>query len=152
MNAYKALSLSALTLGLVAFSGLARADEASTAPQPPPAPPASGAAAAPSATNTPAPRHRRPYSLPELTQKLGLSPEQQAKVGSIIDSAKSQAKAVRADTTLSKEDRRAKMVEIMRTARDQIRADLTLDQQAQFDTLPRPGGGQGAPPANPPAN
>ena len=81
------------------------------------------------------------YSLEDLTQKLTLTADQQKTVGSIIDNGSSQAKSVRADDSLSREDKRGKMQTIFKTEHDDIRAVLTPDQQKLFDAMPGPGGG-----------
>jgi len=129
-----------LTLGLAALGlslSIARSQDASTVPPPPlpetaPTTPQNGA--------PPQHRHAKPgYVLADLTAKLGLTAEQQATVGSIIAGARTQMKAARADDTLSKEDRRAKMRQIVDASRVQIRAALTPDQQKTFDALPAPG-------------
>jgi hypothetical protein len=78
------------------------------------------------------------YSLEELTSKLALSADQQKAVGAAIDSARSQSRALRNDTSLSWDDKREKMRQIAKSAHDQIRAALTPDQQKQFDALPPP--------------
>ena len=57
----------------------------------------------------------------------------------IIAKALTQMKALRADTSLSDDDRRAKMGALMKSQHDQIRAVLTPEQQTTFDTLPKPG-------------
>ena len=123
------------TLGLSLSA--ARAQDANTVP-PPPLP--GNAPASPQDGAPPQHRHGRPgYVLAELTQKLSLTPEEQATVGGIIASARTQMKALRADDTLSKEDRRARAKAILEASRVQIRAALTPEQQAIFDTLPASG-------------
>jgi len=89
------------------------------------------------------------FILEDLTAKLGLTADQQKTVGAIIANSRSQAKALRGDDSISREDRRQKMQEILGTARTQIRAALTPAQQALFDALPANGGG---PPPPPPPN
>jgi hypothetical protein len=111
-----------------------------TAPATPQVTPADGAQPTP----TPAPRHRRMrpgYTVEELTEKLGLSADEQKSVAAIIEDGRSQAKAIRGDDSLSKDDRREKMMAVTKATHDQIRAALTPDQQKIFDTLP-PGGGR----------
>ena len=136
MKPLPAVALFALSLGL-AFPAQARADDPSSPPVPPAAP------ANPSGEPGSPPQghhHRRPaYVLSELTEKLSLTPDQQKQVGAAIDSGASQAKQIRADETLSKDDKRAKMMSIMKATRDQIRGALTPDQQKLFDALPTPG-------------
>ncbi len=128
-----------LLLGMAAL-GLslseARSQESATVPPPPlpenaPTTPQNGATQH---------RHVKPGSvLADLTAKLGQTAEQQATVGSIIAGARTQMKAARADDTLSKEDRRAKMKQVIEASRVQIRAALTPEQQKTFDALPAPG-------------
>jgi protein CpxP len=128
-----------LSLGLLLSLAPLRADDT---PPPPPTPPA--APSSPVDGNLPVPppqahRMRRAYSLENLTEKLGLSADQQKKVGAILAGARTQMKALRSDESLSKEDKRAQMRTIASSTHDQIRATLTADQQAQFDALPAPG-------------
>jgi hypothetical protein len=135
-----AVALFVLSLAL-AFPVSARADDPANPPTPPPAPPA----AQPPADGTePAPQHRhhmRPaYVLSDLTAKLSLTPDQQKQVGAFIDSGNNQAKQLRGDDSVSREDKRARMGAIMKATHDQIRAVLTADQQKQFDALPAHGG------------
>jgi periplasmic protein CpxP/Spy len=153
MKTSYALSLSLISAGLVLSLASARADDPSNPPVPPPAP------ASPDATpgdggQTPPPEHHRrmrpAFVLGELTEKLGLTPDQQKTVGAIIADSDGQLKALRGDDSLSREDKRAKMRSIISTTRGQIRAALTPDQQKIFDTLPTRGerggqGGQGGP-------
>lgn len=80
------------------------------------------------------------YSLEDLTQKLTLTADQQKTVGSIIDNGSTQAKAVRGDDSLSRDDRRSKLQTIFKTEHDDIRAVLNTDQQKIFDAMPAPGG------------
>jgi hypothetical protein len=97
----------------------------------------------------------------ELTRKLNLTSDQQAKVMSALQSASSQMQSVRQDTSLSQQDRHAKMMDI-RTATDaQIRGALDSNQQKKWDRMqarraqrmqnrgaapPDAGSGQQAPP------
>jgi len=115
-------------------------------PPPPPAPPAQQESPA-GAGEAPAPRHRMGpgYSLEELTGRLGLSADQQKRIGALIDAGRSQARALRNDDSLSWDDRRGKVREIARSTREQIRAALTPDQQKAFDALPPRGGGPRGP-------
>jgi hypothetical protein len=146
MKPHSAFSLGLLS-GVVVLGGpLLRADD-----QPPPPPPtAPSTPTAPGDTEQPTPtppaRHRgaRPmgYSLADLTQKLTLSADQQKTVGGIIDNGSAQAKAIRADDSLSESDRREKLRAIFKAEHDDIRATLTADQQKTFDALPGPGGGR----------
>jgi hypothetical protein len=146
MKPFPVVPLSLFSIGLALFASSGRADDQANPPAPTPAVPASpqvtpGEGAQP--TPTPMPRHKRMrpgYALEELTEKLGLTAEQQKTVGAAIDSGRSQAKALRGDDSLSKDDKHEKMMEIMKATHDQIRADLTPDQQKIFDTMPAGGG------------
>jgi periplasmic protein CpxP/Spy len=92
-----------------------------------------------------------------LTKKLNLTPDQVTQVKAIDADAMKQAQAVRADTSLSQDDRRSKMMSIRQDSSSKIRAILTPDQQTQYDQMQaemkarmqnRQGGG--APPSSPP--
>jgi ribosomal protein L13E len=154
-------SLFALTLaaaGLVLSQASLNAQDTTVQPAPPSldTPPADNPQGPPPAGR----KHgREGYRLAELTEKLGLTADEQKVIGPIIDSARSQGKEVRDDQSLSREDRRAKMKGIMEAARTQIRAALTPDQQKLFDALPTrgekpqaqaPGGGAPQAPSTPP--
>jgi periplasmic protein CpxP/Spy len=70
-----------------------------------------------------------------LTQKLNLTPDQQAKVKTIDEDSAKQAAAVRSDTSLSDTDRRSKMMDIRKTSQDKIRSILTDEQKTKYDEL-----------------
>lgn len=149
-------TISVLSVGLVLSLASARADDPAAPPAPAPAPatpdapPADGQMPPPADGQTPPPahhRHRGAFVLGELTVKLTLTPEQQKTVGTIIADCDGQLKALRADDSIAKEDKRAQMKTIIQTTRGQIRAVLTPDQQKIFDTLPTHGEHGGPPPA-----
>jgi periplasmic protein CpxP/Spy len=70
----------------------------------------------------------------ELTKKLNLTPDQQTKVKSTLESAKSQMESLRGSST-SQQDRHAKMMDIRSTANSQIRSILDAGQQKKFDQI-----------------
>ena len=121
----------------MAMVPLIRADE----------PPATPVPAAPAAGE----HHRgdrgamRANRLKMLDEKLSLTDAQKQQITAIWASSEQQGKALRNDDTLSKEDRRAKMGEIMKASHDQIRALLTPDQQKTFDAMPPPERGHHGP-------
>jgi periplasmic protein CpxP/Spy len=93
---------------------------------------------------TPAPPHDRmgahgagmeEHQLEMLTKRLNLTPDQVTQVKAIDDDTMKQAQAVRADTSLSRDDKRAKMMSLHKGAQDKIRALLTPDQQTKYDAL-----------------
>jgi protein CpxP len=71
----------------------------------------------------------------ELTKKLNLTSDQQSKVQSILESQKSQMESLRQDSSMSQQDRRAKMMDIHTKSSDQIRAALNSDQQKKWDEM-----------------
>jgi periplasmic protein CpxP/Spy len=91
-----------------------------------------------------------------LTKRLNLTSDQQAKVLDIFKSAQSQGEALRSDSSLSQEDRRAKMMEIHKTTDEQVRAVLDPSQQKKWDAMQARGeqrmqerqNGQAPPPAD----
>jgi periplasmic protein CpxP/Spy len=67
--------------------------------------------------------------------KLGLTPDQKAKLDAVRKDARDQMKAVFADKSLTREQRFAKLGEIRRNAKAQIDQVLTPDQRAQLKEL-----------------
>jgi protein CpxP len=87
----------------------------------------------------------------ELTRKLKLSSDQQAKVKDALVSEHSQMESLHQDSSLSQDDRRAKMMDIRKTTDTQIRGVLDSNQQKKWDEMQAQRGqwgqhhGQGAP-------
>jgi hypothetical protein len=146
MKSFSLLGLSLFTLALtLLLPRSARADDTTVVP-PPPLPDTPQASPADGGGAPPHHRHRSAaFVLGELTAKLNLTPDQQKTVGAIIESSRSQGKALRDDTTLTPQARREQMKEIQQTARGQIRAALNPSQQQTFDQLPVNRGAQPSP-------
>jgi protein CpxP len=89
--------------------------------------------------------------LQQLKERLSLSDDQFKQLGEIMQDMRTQGQALRQDTTLSDDDRRAKGQALMKSVHDKIRAMLTDDQQKIFDAMP-PMMGPGRRPPPPPAN
>ena len=70
-----------------------------------------------------------------LSEKLDLTNEQKAKLKPILEDQAQQMKAVHDDTSLSQEQKRAKMKATHESIHDQINAVLTTEQQAKFKQL-----------------
>jgi protein CpxP len=70
-----------------------------------------------------------------LSEKLNLTDDQKAKLKPILQDQMQQMKAVREDSSLSEEQKRAKMKPIHDTLHDQINAVLTPEQQAKFKQM-----------------
>jgi len=70
-----------------------------------------------------------------LTKALNLTTDQQAKVKSILEDQKSQMTALKQNTSMSQEDRRAKFQAIHQDAQQKIQAVLTDEQKAKFEQL-----------------
>lgn len=93
-----------------------------------------------------------------LTRRLNLSPDQAAQVKTIDEDTMKQAMAVRDDSSLSKADRRAKMMDLRKASQDKIRAVLNDEQKTKYDAMltkmrerRMEQRGQGAPTPPPPA-
>jgi Spy/CpxP family protein refolding chaperone len=71
----------------------------------------------------------------ELTKELNLTSDQQTKVQDIFQSERSQMESLRQDTSLSQQDRHAKMMEIHKSTDAQIRALLDSTQQKKWDEM-----------------
>ena len=70
-----------------------------------------------------------------LTKKLNLNSDQQAKVQDLMKSEQSEFQKIHDDSSLSREDRRSKMVEVHKSSKEQIRALLDSDQQKKWDDM-----------------
>ncbi len=81
-----------------------------------------------------APEHKgsRFDRLKELTERLGLTDEQVAKIKPIIADEMAAMKALKQDATVDKEAKRAKAMEIHKAHVEQIIPILTSEQQAKF--------------------
>jgi hypothetical protein len=71
----------------------------------------------------------------ELTKKLNLSSDQQAKVQSLLETQRSQMESARQDNSSAQQDRRAKMMDIHKSIETQIRAVLDSNQQKKWDDM-----------------
>ncbi len=70
-----------------------------------------------------------------MAKHLNLNADQQSKVQEILTSEQSEMQKLRADSSLSRQDRHSKMMDIHKTSNDQIRALLTPDQQKTWDQM-----------------
>lgn len=117
-------ALLGLALGVVSFAPGAFAQD-------------SGSAA--DSSNAPAQQHRAPpdpqKQAARLAKRLGLSDDQTSKLTTILQDRQQQLAAVRSDSSLAPQDRRAKLHSIQQGADTQINAMLTPDQQKQYATL-----------------
>jgi periplasmic protein CpxP/Spy len=71
----------------------------------------------------------------ELTKKLNLTSDQQTKVQSALQSERSQMESLHQDSSLSQQDRRAKMMDIRKATDAQIRGVLDANQQKKWDEM-----------------
>jgi Spy/CpxP family protein refolding chaperone len=83
-----------------------------------------------------------------LTKQLNLTADQQEKIKPILESESQQMQTLRQDSSLSSEDRMSKMQQIRQSTRDQIKPNLTSEQQQKFDEMMshKGHGGMGGPP------
>ena len=91
--------------------------------------------------------------LQRMTQSLNLTEDQQAKIKPILENESTQMQSLRSDTSLSQDDRMAKMRQIRENTNSQINPILTPDQQKQYTEMMSRGRGRGpgqAPPSQPP--
>jgi Spy/CpxP family protein refolding chaperone len=70
----------------------------------------------------------------ELTKKLNLTSDQQAKVQDIFTTEKSQMEALRSSDS-DRQDRRSKMMDLHKSTDTQVRALLDSDQQKKWDEM-----------------
>ncbi len=77
----------------------------------------------------------------QLDDALKLTDDQKAKITDLLKTQQEKMAPLFADQSMSREDRRAKMMEIGKATQDGIRALLTPEQQTKFDAMPQPGRG-----------
>ena len=70
--------------------------------------------------------------LQRMTQQLSLSDDQQQKIKPILENESTQMQALRGDSSLSQEDRMAKMKQIREGITSQINPILNADQQKEY--------------------
>ncbi len=70
-----------------------------------------------------------------MAKALNLSDDQKSKVLDVLNGEQKQMSDLRADTSLSQQDRRSKMREIREGTGSQIRALLNSDQQKKYDQM-----------------
>src|SRR5579864_4335292 len=70
-----------------------------------------------------------------LSEKLNLTEDQKAKLKPVLQDQMQQMKAVREDSSLSEEQKRAKMKTVHESLHDQINAVLTPEQQTKFKQM-----------------
>ena len=82
--------------------------------------------------------------LQRMTQQLNLSEAQQQQIKPILENEAKQMQALRGDSSLSQDDRMAKMTQIRQDSASQIKPILNADQQKQYDEMmSRQGHGRG---------
>jgi protein CpxP len=111
------------------------------------APPANGAMQGPQS----GPRGMNPErQLAMLQQQLTLTDDQTAQIRQILTDASGKMDALRANTALAQDDRRAQMMTLRQGVQAKVRAVLTPDQQTKYDAMQasmrqrRGAGGDGA--------
>lgn len=83
-----------------------------------------------------APPARPPFPrLQALRESLALTDEQVAKLKPLLESEGAELKALRADTNLAEDQKRAKAREIMSAGRDKLAAILTEEQKGKWTAL-----------------
>jgi len=70
-----------------------------------------------------------------LGDELGLTADQKAKIKELNQKEKAEVEALRADTSMSKEDRRTKMQAIHKSYQEQRQALMTPEQRAKADKM-----------------
>ena len=98
----------------------------------------SGTASGDSATATSAQDEKRGEGRErgeKFAKELNLTSDQQADLKSIRESAKQQVQAIKNDSSLTSEQKKAKFQELRKSTHEQMMAKLTPDQQAKFKEM-----------------
>ena len=78
--------------------------------------------------------------------RLNLTPEQKSKLGPIFESSRQQVQAVRNDSSLTPEQKKAKLSEIRQNTQSQVNGVLTPEQQQQMQQMRQNRRGKQGPP------
>lgn len=78
---------------------------------------------------------RRGNEMHWLSKKLSLTKDQKAKIRPILENQRQQMRALRQDSSLSQQEKRARFMEIRSKTIDQIRPILTEEQRATLEQL-----------------
>jgi protein CpxP len=124
--------LTILALGLVAGAPIASAQDQTPPPQGPKGPDGGGGGRGGRFMVPPEERVK------QLDEALKLTDDQKTKITALLKTQQEKMAPLMADQSMSREDRRAKMMEIGKTTQDGIKALLTPEQQTKFDAMPRP--------------
>lgn len=91
---------------------------------------------APSDTSTNSFRpHVAPHALPDTARMLNLTPDQKTKVDPILEAERDKVAVINQDTTLSPEDRRAKIMQIRDNTTAQLKPILSQDQFLKWQRM-----------------
>ena len=71
----------------------------------------------------------------KFAKELNLTPDQQAELKSIRENMKQQAQAIKNDSSLTADQKKAKFKELRKSSHEQMMAKLTPDQQAKFKEM-----------------
>ena len=71
----------------------------------------------------------------KFAEALNLTPEQKADLKSLRDNEKQQAEAIKSDSSLSADQKKAKLKELRKSSHQQMMAKLTPDQQKKFKEM-----------------
>jgi len=93
-------------------------------------------------TTQPGGKKRGGLSIEQLTVQLKLTDEQKPKVEAILKDSQKKRQELRADTSLTQEERRAKSTAVMAESSKKLKEILTPEQFEKYQTL-RPGGKKG---------
>ena len=92
------------------------------------------AQSAPPPTTAPAHGHRG-GRLAKLADELALTDAQKTQLKPILQDARQQAKAIKDDTTLTPDARKAKMKDLQKSTRSQMLSILTPEQRAKLKSI-----------------
>lgn len=70
-----------------------------------------------------------------MSEKLGLTEDQKGKIKEVFAKNAEKTKAIRTDTALAKEDKRAKLIEIRKGELEEVRGILTPEQQDKWKEM-----------------
>ena len=119
-----------LVCGLCVAAGAAMAQD-QTAPPPPPPPAQAGAQQGGGGRGMMDPGQRSQM----MKERLNLSEDQTTQVKAIFEENRTKMEAVRANSSLSQDDRRSQMMSIRKGENDKVEGLLTADQKTKYEAM-----------------
>jgi len=128
MKSTKTLFIAALAVGGLMACGSVRAQDATSTTNIP-------AMRAPGAVTNAMPRGMRGPNVDRIAQSLGLSDQQKTQVQSLYNQQSEKVRSIIQDTSLSKDEKRSKIMDLRKSTSEQMKSILTPEQYQKWGSM-----------------